>query len=65
LGLFGKDSSFSSISKAISYVKEKEISIKECRFERYEISILFSNDDRIEASFKERKEAINFLNLFK
>ena len=65
-GLFGEETVFSSVRNAISFIQNHQMAPKKgMNFQKFEIYILFANGDKIDGSFRNRKEAIDFLEIFK
>ncbi len=65
LPLYGKESNVSNISEAIDFVnKYSEEDNQHQPLIRYEIIIKYSNGDKIDASFKDKKDAIKFLEIY-
>jgi len=65
LGLFGSDVLFASIAEAIKGLEAYDMTLSpESKFQKFEINVRFSNGDRIDGSFGDREEAMNFLRIF-
>ena len=66
LPLFGSEMLFASVKDAIAVVEKFDVvnasAEKFCRFESY---IKFTNGDRIECSFQDRRKTIEFLEMYK
>ena len=61
LALYGGMKEFSSITDACEYITNKPEECDENKIYKYEISVYFSNGDKIEMQFKEKNNAIMFL----
>lgn len=61
LALYGGIQEFSSITEACEYVINKPEESSGNKIYKYEISVYFSNGDKIEMQFKEKNNAIMFL----
>lgn len=61
LPLHGKETETSSISEAIKLVEQYSESQSKLPLSRYEIIIHYNTGDKIEASFKDKKDCIKFL----
>lgn len=60
--LHGKKSEFGTIAEAITFVSEyQEATLLDGDFRKYEIIVRYSNNDKIEASFKDKKNSVAFL----
>jgi hypothetical protein len=59
--LYGKSNEFTTIDNAIKFIDQHQLN-KYCGgFRKYEILIIFSNGDRVEGSFKDKRKAMEFL----
>ena len=63
LPLFGNQKVLQSIKEALTFLESNEFILADSnnRPIRFEIKIIYSNDDKIEASFANSKDAISFL----
>jgi hypothetical protein len=61
LPLFGQESIANSVIEAINIIKKYEEKKREFPFLKYEIIVKYNNGDRIEAIFKNKNDAITFL----
>ncbi|MCU0346897.1 MAG: hypothetical protein MUC59_08125, partial [Saprospiraceae bacterium] len=61
LPLHGQESATTSVSDALSFLKQYQEGNAQKPFTRYEITIKYNTGDKIEASFKEKTDAIQFL----
>jgi hypothetical protein len=61
LPLHGEESATSSVSDALAFLKQYQEGNAQKPFTRYEITIKYNTGDKIEASFKEKADAIQFL----
>lgn len=61
LPLHGNESTVFTIAEAISFLKKHSENSSNLPLNRYEIIIKYNNGDRIEASFRNNKESIKFL----
>lgn len=60
--LYGQQNEFAMVADAIAFVTNyKEIAQQGGAFRKFEIIVQYSNNDRIEASFRDKENAINFL----
>lgn len=60
--LHGQQNEFETIVDAITFVKNyREVELCDGSFRKYEIIVRFTNDDKIDASFKDKSKAIDFL----
>jgi hypothetical protein len=60
--LHGKENEFSTVADAISFVETyAEAALHGGSFRKYEIVVRYTNDDKIDASFKNKEKAIAFL----
>lgn len=64
LPLFGEESTAITIVEAISILKKYSEKKQEFPLAKYEIIIKYNSGDKIEASFKNKKDAINFLKIY-
>lgn len=64
LPLHGKEESVKSINDALKHITDYKDTKSKKPVIRFEIIIIFNNDDRIEASFKSKEDAIDFLKKF-
>ena len=64
LTLSGTSHRFDSTEDAVRFVSEYDHSVPASGFVRYELNIRYSNEDEVRGTFKEKKEAIEFLRLF-
>ncbi|MEN8698414.1 hypothetical protein [Bacillus infantis] len=62
--LHGIQTEVNSIQQAIDYVTDYDETTTEAPIVKYEIKLVYNNEDVIEASFKERSEALSFLTTF-
>jgi len=62
--LFGDQVTFDSVASAIKSIEEFPTDPHMEKFQRFEIYVRFTNGDKVEASFKERKDAVTFLKQF-
>lgn len=62
--LFGDQVIFNSVAKAIKGIESYSTSPRMGGFVRFELYIRFTNGDKIDGSFQERKDAIAFLKQF-
>jgi hypothetical protein len=62
--LHGEASDFVSISEVLSFIKNYDESNTVSEFVRYEIIVKYNNGDKINAEFKEKDSAIQFLESF-
>ena len=63
LTLSGTSHRFDSTEDAVRFVSEYDQSVSASGFVRYELNIRYSNEDEVRGTFKEKKEAIEFLRL--
>lgn len=60
--LHGRQNEFATIEEAINFVNNyMEDGLHGGEFRKYEIIVRYSNSDKIEASFKNKEKAVNFL----
>ena len=60
--LYGQQNEFTIVSDAIAFVANyQEVSQQGGAFRKFEIIVHYSNNDKIEASFRDKENAINFL----
>ncbi len=60
--LYGINKALSSIKEAIEYLLENEFKQSTSKdLVRFEVKIIYNNDDKIEAQFEEKQDAIDFL----
>jgi hypothetical protein len=64
LPLHGQESSVNSINEAITLLKKYADTNEKLPFVKYEIIIKYNTGDKIEASFKDKKDAIKFLETY-
>lgn len=64
LPLHGKESIATSITEAINFLKKYSEDKPKLRLRKYEIIIRYNTGDRIEASFKDKKGTIKFLETY-
>jgi hypothetical protein len=64
LPLHGHESSVTSINDAIDFIKKYSEDKPKQPIKKYEIIIKYNNTDKIEASFKDKKDAIIFLETY-
>ncbi len=62
--LYGRIFSFESIEQAFEFIESHNQNTPTGEFQRFEISVRFSNDDEIRASFKDTQRAKDFLSRF-
>lgn len=65
LPLHGKETETRSISEAIKLVEQYSESQSKLPLSRYEIIIRYNTGDKIEASFKDKKDCVKFLESYK
>ncbi len=65
LPLHGKETETNSIIEAINFVKEYSESQFKLSLSRYEVIIRYNTGDKIEASFKDKKDCVKFLESYK
>ncbi len=65
LPLHGQESTKDTVIEAIDFLKNYSESNPKAPLIRYEIIIKYNTGDKIEASFKDKKDAINFLETYK
>ncbi len=65
LPLHGKETETNSIIEAINFVKEYSESQFKLSLSRYEVIIRYNTGDKIEASFKDKKDFVKFLESYK
>lgn len=64
-GLYGEMTSFKEVTKTIDFIeKDNQKPADIPSFTRYEIIIRFTNGDKVEGKFRQKKTAINFLTTF-
>lgn len=61
LGLHGQQHKAATIIDAISYINNYDLKNRSLNFVKFEIIIKYNNGDKVEASFKDRKKAVEFL----
>jgi len=61
LPLHGTSAEYPSPEKAINFIQEYEEGSNSHPFVKYEIAILFNNGDRIDAVFRDKLDAVQFL----
>lgn len=61
LPLYGQESAVNTITEAIDFLKEHLESIPRLPLVKYEVVIKYNTGDKINANFKDKKDAINFL----
>jgi hypothetical protein len=60
--LYGKQNEFAMVSDAIAFVTNyQEVAQQGGFFRKFELIVQYSNNDKIEASFRDKENAINFL----
>jgi len=60
--LYGQQNEFTIVSDAIAFVANyQEVAQQGGAFRKFEIIVQYSNNDKIEASFRDKENAINFL----
>lgn len=59
--LFGNDAEFATINDAISFVIDFGSNDGSGVFKKFEISVVYSNGDRLDGSFATKKDAVSFL----
>lgn len=59
--LFGEEVEFILIDEAIDFIDGYSLKVRHGDFRRFEIVVRYSNGDKLEASFSERREAVRFL----
>jgi hypothetical protein len=59
--LFGKEFEFGTIADVIGFIRTDAPRNTDGAFRRYEISVTYSNGDRLDASFSDKNEAERFL----
>lgn len=64
LPLHGQESVSSSVNKAIDFLKKYSEDKPKLPLSKYEIIIKYNTGDRIEASFKDKKDSIKFLETY-
>lgn len=64
LPLHGKESNSSSVTEAIDFIKKYKEDQAQLFFSKYEVIIRYNTGDKIDAVFKNKKDAINFLEAF-
>ena len=64
LPLHGQESVSSNVNKAIDFLKKYSEDKPKLPLSKYEIIIKYNTGDRIEASFKNKKDSINFLETY-
>lgn len=62
--LHGKQSELTSIQDAMKFLTEYDESTGDSTFVRYEIFIKYSNGDKIEGSFAQKSQALDFLKFY-
>ena len=65
LPLHGKETETNSITEAINFVEEYSESQSKLPLSKYEVIIRYNTGDKIEASFKDKKNCIKFLESYK
>lgn len=61
LPMYGKQYSHNSVNEALDFIKSFTPSLSEMDFIKYEIIISYNTGDRIEASLKDKEDALKFL----
>lgn len=61
LPLYGASNEFSTINDAIEFLDQHPTGEASGCFQKYEVLIMFSNGDRVEASFQDKARAREFL----
>ena len=64
LPLHGQESSLQTVTEAILFLKEYSENKPNQSLFKYEIIIRYNTGDKIEASFKDKKDAIKFLETY-
>jgi len=64
LPLHGQESISSSVNEAIGFLKKYSEDKPKLPLSKYEIIIRYNTGDRIEASFKDKKDSIKFLETY-
>ena len=59
--LYGRLNEFTNIDDAINFLNKKQDSELQGEFQKYEIFVSFSNGDKVEAQFKDKEKAREFL----
>lgn len=59
--LFGNANQFKSAKEAVDFLAAYSESDKPAKFKKYEVIIRFSNGDRIQGSFEDKKNALEFI----
>lgn len=59
--LYGQQNEFAMVADAIAFVTNYQEVAQQGAFRKFEIIVQYSNNDKIEASFRDKENAINFL----
>ena len=61
LTVYGKESTLTTVNDAIDFLNKYSEEQSNLTFERFEIIVKYNSGDKIDASFKDKKDAIKFL----
>lgn len=62
--LYGDQNNFETITEAMNFIRSRKKGKSNLKFQKYEIFIKFNNKDLINGTFKEKKDALDFLQNF-
>lgn len=59
--LFGDSHEFESVDAAVKFILDLNMAIAQTTFQKFQVNVVFSNGDKIEGVFSEKKSAIKFV----